>query len=180
MSEPKTLTEAREQLEAVNTQLAEFSAKAASYDSLLTQFGIVAVTTDADGLVHYESTVIQEKDAQLADLAAKHAEAIENARLLKIDFGTAVSAAATEKASYEARITKLEASQKTVETRARELVGSLGGPPLAVDSSDAAELTPDILRSQLQAAKEPSAQLEIYKKLKAAEAKAKNKVNGTR
>jgi hypothetical protein len=175
MNAPKTLNEAREQLEAVNTQLAELRDVIEGHEAILEAFGMKRIT-EADGeTVHYESTFIQERDAQIAGLN-------ENVVKLTADNKTLSELASgreTSIATLTARITQLEASAKTVEARAREMLASQGGPPLAVDGSDSMQLTADDLRKQLNTEKDPNARFAIYSKLKAQETKSK-RINGTR
>jgi len=174
MNEPKTLTEAREQLEAVNAQLTELQSVIEGHEDILSAFGMARITA-ADGAVHYESTFIQERDAQIIELR-KSVETLESEKATAIE-ANKKWAEASSLASK--RIAELEAAQKTVEARAREMLASQGGPPLAVDGSDGLQLTADDLRKQLNTEKDPNARFAIYSKLKAQETKSK-RINGTR
>lgn len=168
MNAPKTLSEAKEHLESAQTRIAELESLVQGHDQVLAGFGIEPVT-DAQGVTTYTSprlTAATNEVARLQELV-KVFESQES--------GTKAQLAARDEtiAASAKEIAELKAAAKSVEARARELLSLQGGQPLAVDASDGAELTTGVLRTQLVTEKDPNAQYEIYKKIKAQEAKEK-------
>ena len=160
MSAPRTLNEAREQLEALGSSNIEISNKLAAYESneSLAAAGIVRV--DDEKGVRFSVPRISELEATISELTGK-------VTLLELEGATLraeIEEANGSLAASAQKITKLESSTKTAETIAREIVGNLGGAPLAVDSSQSLTSV-DELRAGLSAEKDPAKKWELFKRI---------------
>jgi hypothetical protein len=171
MNVPKTLSEAKENLESAATRIAQLESLVQGHNVVLESFGIVAAV-DEKGNTTFSSPRLIAAENEVAKLQ----DQIEDFKCKEVD---AIASVAARDATIELklkRISDLEAAATSVEARAREMLALRGGPPLNVDGADVAALTSNALRTQLQAEKDPVARGKIYKDLKAQEAK-ENKRN---
>jgi hypothetical protein len=166
MNAPKTLTEAKEQLESAQTRIAQLETLVQGHDLVLESFGIQSAT-DEKGVTNYASPRLAEAESKLADAIAANKTHIEATCKMSAE----LAARDATIAANVKEIADLKAATQTVEARARELLSLQGGKPLAVDGADVAGLTSNALRTQLQTEKDPVARHKIWKDLKAQEAK---------
>jgi len=142
MSDIRTLTQARERIAELESQAADLSARAQEADSLRSQLN-QAQARSAE-LEAAAETARQERDAARAQ--AQQAQ-------------SALQAAQTERDQARSQAQGLEANQRTVEARARELLAAQGGRALAIaDAGEGpgGESTLEEVRAQMAVEKDPA------------------------
>lgn len=167
MNLPNTLNEARELLEAAEAKIEGLTLAVKATDGFLEDAGIIRTTAE-DGTIRFESP-------RLKELIEQNNQFEKTIEKLTIDNKTLADFATGKDTlieGYKSEVAALNAAAKTVEARAREMLANSGGAPLPVDGTDVIALTTaDALRGQLAAEKDPVKVFEIYKQLKAIEAK---------
>jgi len=173
----KTLAQAKEYLETRDEQVAQLTKTVAAYESneSLAAAGIVRVDDPEKG-VHFSVPRISELETNVSELMASLAKAQSETEALT----GKLSESGNQNATLLKRVTELETSAKSVEARAREMLGNAGGAPLAVDAQDVQTLTASELRNRLATEKDPQVRSDTYWQLKELEAKEKSHKNGTK